>query len=69
MHGGNFPRPPPELLEGEEVYEVKNILKHWKQGQGYQFFVQWKGYPISEATWEPESAFSTDGHLLETYKN
>ena len=69
VHEGNFPRPPPELLEGEEVYEVKNILKHQKRGQGYQFFVQWKGYLISEATWEPESAFSTDGHLLETYKN
>ena len=69
VHGGNFPRPTLELLEGEEVYEVKNILKHQKQGQGYQFFVQWKGYLISEATWEPESAFSADGHLLETYKN
>ena len=34
VHGGNFPRPPPELLEEEEVYEVKNILRHWKQGRG-----------------------------------
>ena len=28
IHGANFPRPPPDLLEGEEVYEVETILKH-----------------------------------------
>src|ERR1700678_3416821 len=28
VHGGNFPRPLPELLEGEEVYEVESIIKH-----------------------------------------
>ena len=26
--GNNYPRPLPELLEGEEVYEVETILKH-----------------------------------------
>ena len=30
-YGNNFSRPPPELLEGEEVYEVEDILKHRKQ--------------------------------------
>ena len=28
IHGGNFPRPIPELLDGEEVYEVESIIKH-----------------------------------------
>ena len=27
-HGANFPQPPPELLEGEEVYKVESITKH-----------------------------------------
>ena len=31
-HGANFPQPPPDLLEGEEVYEVETILKHRKRG-------------------------------------
>ena len=31
----NFPKPPPELIEGEEVYEVENILNHWRRGEGY----------------------------------
>ena len=67
--GNNYPRPLPELLEGEEVYEVETILKHWQRGRGYQYYVKWKGYLITEATWESESAFSDDGNMLQTYKD
>ena len=28
----------------------------------------WEGYPITEASWEPESAFSADGDMLQEYK-
>ena len=69
VHGANFPRPPPDLLEGEEVYEVESILKHRRQGRGYQYCLKWKGYPITDATWESESTFSNDGDMLTTYKN
>src|SRR5271168_40444 len=68
VHGGNFPRPLPELLEGEEVYEVESIIKHQQRGRGYQYYIKWKGYPITEATWENESAFSDDGNMLQQYK-
>ena len=34
VHGENFAEPPPELVEGEEVYEVETILNHRKRGQG-----------------------------------
>jgi len=33
MYEANFPKPPPELVE-EEVYEVKNILKHRRRAKG-----------------------------------
>jgi Chromo (CHRromatin Organisation MOdifier) domain len=52
VYGNNYPRPLPELLEGDEVYEVEMILKHWRRGRGYRYYVKWKGYPITEATWE-----------------
>ena len=68
VYGANYLRPPPDLIEGEEVYEVDNILKHRKRGRGHQYYVKWKGYPISEATWEPEEVFSDDGDLLTQYK-
>jgi hypothetical protein len=69
VYGENFIRPPPDLLEGEEVYEVEAILRHRRRGRGYQYYVKWKGYPISEATWENESAFSDDGDMIAFYKN
>ena len=28
IHGPNFPQPPPDLINGEEEYEVEWILKH-----------------------------------------
>ena len=28
VYGANFPEPPPELLEGEEVYKIETILNH-----------------------------------------
>ena len=64
----NFAEPPLELVEGEEVYEVKKILNHRKRGQGYQYFVKWQGYPITDASWEPEHVFSDDGDILTQYK-
>ena len=68
VYGNNYPRPLPELLEGEEVYKVETILKHRRRGRGYQYYVKWKGYPITEATWETESAFSNDRDMLQKYK-
>ena len=68
VYGQNFTKPPPELLEGEEVYEVEAILNHRKRGRGYQYYVKWQGYPISDASWEPEHVFSDDGNMLTQYK-
>ena len=68
VYGENFAKPPPELEEGEEVYEVETILNHRKRGRSYQYFVKWRGYPITDASWEPEHAFSNDGDTLTRYK-
>ena len=68
-HGANFPRPPPELLEGEEVYKVESIIRHQQRGRGHQYLIKWKGYPITDATWGNKSAFSNDGNMLSTYKD
>ena len=50
IYGENFTEPPPELVEGEEVYEVETIHNHRKQVQGYQYYIQWQGYPISNTS-------------------
>jgi hypothetical protein len=54
-HGENYSRPPLELLEGEEQYEVKTIKSHRRHGKRkqLQYLIKWKGYPESDNTWEP----------------
>ena len=68
VHRNNYSQPPPDLLEGEEVYTVERILKHRRRGRGYQYYIQWEGYLIMEASWELESAFSANGDMLANYK-
>ena len=67
-HGPNFTLPPPEMIEGEEEYEVEAILKHCKRGKGYQYLVKWKGYPTEENQWEPATHLENAGTILEKYK-
>jgi Chromo (CHRromatin Organisation MOdifier) domain len=69
VHGENFSQPIPDILDREEeVYNMKTILKHRRRGRSYQYLIKWEGYPISEASWEPEEAFLNDGDLLAIYK-
>jgi Chromo (CHRromatin Organisation MOdifier) domain len=53
-HGPNFTRPPPDLIDGEEEYEVELIHSHrtWGQHKTLQYLIKWKGYPKSNNTWE-----------------
>jgi len=66
-HGENYPRPPPELLEDQEVYEVETTIKHWKTKDGLQYFIKWKGYPQEENTWEPRSSLTNCPKILRQY--
>ena len=70
IHGPNYLRPPPSIENDEEHWEVKTILKHRKRGQGYQYFVLWKGYLITEASWEPAMCFENGTEeILEEYQH
>jgi hypothetical protein len=53
-HGPNFTRPPPDLIDGEEEYEVEQIHTHQRRGRSktLQYLIKWKGYPESNNTWE-----------------
>ena len=54
----NFKRkkepPPPIIVNDEEEYEVEEILDKRKHYGKIQYLIKWKGYPLSEASWEPE---------------
>jgi len=48
-------------------YRSRECTPSWA-GDDEEEYVKWKGYPISEALWEPEQAFSDDGNMLSLYK-
>ena len=66
VHGKNFPEPPPDLIDGEEEYEVDSIKDHQKRGKGYHYLVVWKGHP--DETWETESNLKNASEILRNYK-
>jgi hypothetical protein len=69
VHGPNYMRPPADLAKHEEPeLEVDRIVGHRKRGHAYQYHVLWKGYPITEATWEPEAVFEHAQETLLPYK-
>ena len=54
IHGPNFPAPPPDLIEGEEEYEIEKILCHRGSPSSHMFLIQWKDYSAEEDSWVPE---------------
>ena len=59
--------PPPVLVDGELEYEVEAILHHRGKGAQCIYLILWKGYPLSEATWEPESHLLNAPNILADY--
>jgi hypothetical protein len=53
FHGPNYTRPPPDLINDEEEYEVEQVLSSRRHGRGrkVQYLVKWKGYPDSDNEW------------------
>jgi hypothetical protein len=63
FHGANYDKPPPDLIDGEEEYEVERIVasRHFGQGHKLQYLVKWKGYPDTENQWvAKEDVFAED---------
>ncbi|QRW17320.1 Retrotransposable element Tf2 protein [Rhizoctonia solani] len=50
-----FPeQPPPETIEGEEEYEVEQIIDSKRQRGKWFYLIKWKGYGPEDNSWEPE---------------
>ena len=54
-HPNRAPPPPePEIVNGEERYEVESIENSRLQRGKMEYLVKWKGYTRENNTWEPE---------------
>ena len=49
----------------EDEYAVEQVLRHRRQGRGWQLLVKWTGWP--EPTWEP-SRHLQDALALDDYE-
>ena len=58
----------PDVINNEEEYEVEAILSHKGPNGCRLYLTTWKGYPLSENTWEPEVNLRHAPILLNTYK-
>jgi len=47
--------------DGEELYVMEKILGKKGKGRHVKYLVKWKGWDISEATWEPMANMETEG--------
>ena len=66
-HSPNYEQPSPDLIEGQEEYEVEEILDQRKQGRRYQYLVHWKGYPDSSNKWITRMNLKNARELVEAY--
>lgn len=54
-HGPNYPKPLPDIVEGEEEWEVDEIInvRGPPKNEKWEYLVSWVGYPDSEISWQP----------------
>ena len=67
-HGPNVLEPPPDVIEGEEEYEVEQVLDLWHFGRKkqLQYLLKWKGYSEVHNSWEPADQVHA-AELIEHY--
>src|SRR5712671_102828 len=61
-HGENFLEPPPNIIEGEEEWEVEQVLgkRHFGRGKRLQYLVRWKGYSPAHDQWINKEDMAAD---------
>ena len=55
-----------QLMTGEE-YEVDQILNSRWHCRHLQYLVLWKGYPMSDATWEPSANLQNAPEVVQDF--
>jgi hypothetical protein len=64
---GRSLKPMPDIIDGNEEYEVEAILADKRVGNTTKYLVKWKGFGSDENTWEPESHLVHAKKILEDY--
>ncbi|KAL8453083.1 hypothetical protein Emag_002009 [Eimeria magna] len=57
-----------EASDGLPIYEVESILDQRGEGDTARYLVKWKGFPESDATWEPLTNLDNCAALLRAFR-
>ena len=62
-------RPPPEATDaaGQPEFLIDRILAQQASGRKARYLVLWKGYPYSEASWEPVASLGGAKEAISEY--
>ena len=60
--------PPPEIVGGEERYEVDEVLDSRMKGRRLQYLVRWRGYGQEENLWIPEEDLDATELIANFYR-
>ena len=58
----------PTLVESDEEYEVERILDKKIISETAHYLIKWKGYDISESTWEPKQNLKNCTRTLQHFE-
>jgi Chromo (CHRromatin Organisation MOdifier) domain len=69
-HGDNFVQPPPELIEGQEEYEVEQVVNSRRLGcaRKLQYLLRWKGYSRAHDSWQDATKVHAPELIKEYYE-
>ena len=69
IHGPNFPEPPPDLVKGQEEWEVDNVLASRRFGRNktLQYLIKWKGFLEAHNSWEPKRNLGNASQLVKEF--
>ena len=65
------PTPPPAIItpDDQEEYEVEAILDKRILRKTPQYLIQWKGYPLYDATWEPTNHLNNAQQKIKDFES
>ena len=69
FHGPNFTEPPPDLVQGQEEWEVDNVLASRRSGRKktLQYLIRWRSFSEAHNSWEPKENLDNAAQLVKDF--